>query len=375
MKSLKSQLTSISGAASTVSQGLDRMREGIIGQVIAAEALSWPEVKRLMTVPEVNVIVAATFMAAVGDIRRFEDRRKLTKIFGRYTDSDIRGRAHVLRLLKLALASAQHPIREIHFKGSIGVSYVTASSAVMKDLRDDFLGLKATSGPRGKLKREGKRKRQKEPVTGLENAEVAGKDQALQVVNQGYGEQVLNQQFIEENVKRLGSGERGYQNAMRLLRQSGQYAVPLMVRYLRDPAKAELHRPIRNALVDLGRVSLNPVVHFDPVGALMFFLIALGFPGIAWGRPVPVNDFRLRPAGRFGRQGSMALVSFAGPLSNVVLGAIAAGILRLSSATGINDDQGFLATDVGRQIRLLGSDGKWRWAKIAARTSSTSRRS
>jgi hypothetical protein len=38
----------------------------------------------------------------------------------------------VLRLLKLALASAQHPIREIHFKGSIGVSYVTATSAVMR---------------------------------------------------------------------------------------------------------------------------------------------------------------------------------------------------------------------------------------------------
>jgi Zn-dependent protease len=86
----------------------------------------------------------------------------------------------------------------------------------------------------------------------------------------------------------------------------------------------------------LGRVSLNPVVHFDPVGAFLFILIALGFPGIAWGKPVPVNDFRLRPAGRFGRQGSMALVSFAGPLSNVVLGAIAAAILRSSAAAGID---------------------------------------
>ncbi len=38
VKSLKSQLTSISGAAGTVSMGLDRLREGIIGQVIAAEA-------------------------------------------------------------------------------------------------------------------------------------------------------------------------------------------------------------------------------------------------------------------------------------------------------------------------------------------------
>ena len=49
-----------------------------VEQLIAAEALSWPEVKRLMTVPGVNVIVATTFMAAVGDIRRFPDRRKLT---------------------------------------------------------------------------------------------------------------------------------------------------------------------------------------------------------------------------------------------------------------------------------------------------------
>jgi Zn-dependent protease len=85
----------------------------------------------------------------------------------------------------------------------------------------------------------------------------------------------------------------------------------------------------------LGRVSLNPVVHFDPVGALLFVLIALGLPGIAWGRPVPVNDFRLRPAGRFGRHGSMALVAFAGPLSNVVLGAIGAGIWRLSSSAEV----------------------------------------
>ena len=119
----------------------------------------------------------------IGITKLFERRHDLLDIFGKYTDSDIRGRANVLRLLKLALASAQHPVREIHFKGSIGVSYVTASSAVMKDLRDDFLGLKATSGPRGRL--EGDKKDKKEPVSGLENAEVAGKDQALQLVNQG----------------------------------------------------------------------------------------------------------------------------------------------------------------------------------------------
>ena len=86
----------------------------------------------------------------------------------------------------------------------------------------------------------------------------------------------------------------------------------------------------------LGRVSLNPVVHFDPVGALMFVFIALGLPALAWGKPVPVNDYRLRPAGRFGRHGSMALVALAGPFSNVVLGAVAAAMLRAAPAAGIN---------------------------------------
>ena len=84
----------------------------------------------------------------------------------------------------------------------------------------------------------------------------------------------------------------------------------------------------------LGRISLNPAAHLDPLGALMFLFIALGFPAIAWGKPVPVNDSRLRSSGRFGRHGSMALVAFAGPLSNVVLGAAAAAILRASAIMG-----------------------------------------
>nr|MBA2520050.1 site-2 protease family protein [Chloroflexia bacterium] len=39
---------------------------------------------------------------------------------------------------------------------------------------------------------------------------------------------------------------------------------------------------------NLGRVSFNPAVHFDPIGFFLFLLIALGFPAIAWGKPVPV---------------------------------------------------------------------------------------
>jgi hypothetical protein len=45
--------------------------------------------------------------------------------------------------------------------------------------------------------------------------------------------------------------------------------------------------------------------------------------------------------------------------------------LTASSTVGINGGAGFQTTDVGRSIRLLGSDNKWRWARIASRASST----
>ena len=45
--------------------------------------------------------------------------------------------------------------------------------------------------------------------------------------------------------------------------------------------------------------------------------------------------------------------------------------LTASSTAGINGGAGFQTSDVGRAIRLMGSDGRWRWARIAARTSTT----
>ncbi|HET7095023.1 MAG TPA: site-2 protease family protein [Thermomicrobiales bacterium] len=103
----------------------------------------------------------------------------------------------------------------------------------------------------------------------------------------------------------------------------------------------------------LGRISLNPVDHFDPVGFLMFILIALGFPAIAWGKPVPVNTSGLRPLGRFGRHGSMALVSLAGPLSNVALGIAAALSLRLAAANPNSIPQLDYALMLFMQINFL----------------------
>ena len=64
----------------------------------------------------------------------------------------------------------------------------------------------------------------------------------------------------------------------------------------------------------LGRVTLNPVAHIDPIGALVFLIAGFG-----WGKPVPVNIYALRP-GRIG----MALVSAGGPIANVVVAIAAA---------------------------------------------------
>jgi len=88
---------------------------------------------------------------------------------------------------KLAVFSVDQPIREVHFEGQIGPSYVTASSARVQKLAQEFLGVEKTSGPRGVLKPKGKRK----PITtkgaNLERADALGKDQAVQAVQQGAG--------------------------------------------------------------------------------------------------------------------------------------------------------------------------------------------
>jgi Zn-dependent protease len=79
-----------------------------------------------------------------------------------------------------------------------------------------------------------------------------------------------------------------------------------------------------------GRVSLDPRVHLDQMGALMLVISAafsvIGSAGLlfGWARPTPVNTLNLRN----GRQGH-ALVAFAGPASNLVTAAIVAIPLRV----------------------------------------------
>jgi Zn-dependent protease len=77
----------------------------------------------------------------------------------------------------------------------------------------------------------------------------------------------------------------------------------------------------------LGRVSLNPAVHIDPIGTILFPLIAMitNFPIIGWAKPVPVNTHNL---GGHWKRKFMAIAA-AGPASNLVLAVVAAAVVRL----------------------------------------------
>ena len=85
---------------------------------IAKQALAWPEVLRLMTVPGVNVQTAATFMASVGDIRRFSSARKLVSYLG--LDPRVRqsgnAPAHHGRISKAGASEARHMLGEVAWK-------------------------------------------------------------------------------------------------------------------------------------------------------------------------------------------------------------------------------------------------------------------
>ncbi|MEX2547503.1 MAG: site-2 protease family protein [Chloroflexota bacterium] len=73
-----------------------------------------------------------------------------------------------------------------------------------------------------------------------------------------------------------------------------------------------------------GRLTLNPIAHFDPLGGLMLLISSIvSFP-IGWAKPTPVNPYNLR----YGRRGE-ALVAAAGPISNLFMAALVAIPIRI----------------------------------------------
>jgi LCP family protein required for cell wall assembly len=113
-----------------------------------------------------DFLSAARQRVPIGDL--VLDRNDLIDIFTEYTTSDINDKETMLDVLKLFVASRNAAIKEVHFPAELGPSYVYASPEAIQEAVDKFLGIEASSGPRGSLedspgqkKKGGKGKRKK----------------------------------------------------------------------------------------------------------------------------------------------------------------------------------------------------------------------
>jgi Zn-dependent protease len=99
----------------------------------------------------------------------------------------------------------------------------------------------------------------------------------------------------------------------------------------------------------LGRLTLNPAVHVDVIGTIVFPLVAMitGFPLIGWAKPVPVDTRNLgHPRLDF------AIVAAAGPISNLILAAIGAAVFTIWSADASSETRELIATGLLRFVLL-----------------------
>jgi Zn-dependent protease len=101
------------------------------------------------------------------------------------------------------------------------------------------------------------------------------------------------------------------------------------------------HKLGDNTARSLGRITLNPVEHFDPIGFFGMVMISIGFPFIGWGKPVPVNPSRFTHRFAGDRQRGMAIVAAAGPISNVAQALIAAIPYQMVIRNGMETGRGF----------------------------------
>jgi len=128
----------------------------------------------------------------IGVGRVFSDRKALLRIFGRYTQTDIKTTNAILRLLKLAVESARNPVQEVAFPGDITGDFVTVTPEHLAEVKDRFMNAKGTKGPRGtvagqnpqpKASKRSKHRSKKSSALapGLLAAGQAGQDQAVQL--------------------------------------------------------------------------------------------------------------------------------------------------------------------------------------------------
>lgn len=127
----------------------------------------------------------------IGVGKIFSDRKALLKIFGRYTQTDINNGDAILRLLKLAVESAQKPVQEIPFPGDITGDYVTATPEHLREVAHDFLSVTQASkakpsrggagGSKGKSGRKKSSSSSSALPAGMQKAGTGAEDEAVEL--------------------------------------------------------------------------------------------------------------------------------------------------------------------------------------------------
>ena len=97
-----------------------------------------------------------------------------------------------------------------------------------------------------------------------------------------------------------------------------------------------------NTAKRMGRLTLNPMAHLDPMGSLMIL-----FVGFGWAKPVPVDGRNLRSP-----RTDMMKVAAAGPLSNLLLAMVAGMLFRLLGGTGLLSNSIFILIIYFTQINI-----------------------
>ncbi len=97
-----------------------------------------------------------------------------------------------------------------------------------------------------------------------------------------------------------------------------------------------------NTAKRMGRLTLNPMAHLDPMGSLMIL-----FVGFGWAKPVPVDGRNLRSP-----RTDMMKVAAAGPLSNLLLAMVAGMFFRLLGGTGLLSNSIFILIVYFTQINI-----------------------
>jgi len=137
-----------------------------------------------------------------------------------------------------------------------------------------------------------------------------------------------------------------------IIQEIAVYAIPVLFAItVHEAAHGYVARMFGdNTAYVLGRVTLNPVKHIDPLGTIVIplgMVLLTGFM-FGWAKPVPVDWGSLRKPKR-----DMIWVAAAGPGVNLVMAVVWALLYRVLSAAGVQENYFYLVAQAGISVNLV----------------------